>query len=205
MVGKITNWKLGIIGLYRGDYLAVFHIREMAKQLGTSHVALRPHLKSLEEERILDSHTKGRNREYSLNLSNISTKKYMVLAEEAAAIDYLEKVFFVKMLLKEMQDFRVEGTIALFGSQVKGYSTDASDFDLLHVGNLTEKQAKDIRSFGSIYRKRIDLKRISLRDFKDCLRKRDVLIWQVVSDHIILQGSSLWVDILWMYTHEIAS
>ncbi len=205
MVGKITNWKLGIIGLYRGNYLGSFHARDMAKQLGTSHATLLPHLKSLEVERILDSRVAGRNREYSLNLSNISMKNYMVMAEEAAALDYLGRVFFVKMLLKEMQDFRQEGMIALFGSRIKGYSTDASDFDLLHVGSLTEKQAERIKRFGSIYGKRIDMKRISLRDFKDCLRKRDVLIWQVVSDHIILQGSSLWTHILWTYTNEITS
>jgi predicted transcriptional regulator len=82
MVDKITNNVFKILTLYRTAYSSSFHVREMAKLIGTSHVALLPYLKNLEEQKILNSKNAGRNRQYCLNKENILTKYYLVTTEE---------------------------------------------------------------------------------------------------------------------------
>ena len=53
MVENINNIKLEIIGLFRGNYLNSFHVREMSKLIGKSHVGLLPHLKAFEKDKVL--------------------------------------------------------------------------------------------------------------------------------------------------------
>ncbi len=202
MVGKITNLKLRIVGLYRGNYLAKFHPRGMARLLKTSHATLLPHLRSLEKDRIFNSEPVGRHLEYTLNIPNPATKKYLMMAEEAAALNCLDTVPYIRMWLKDMAELKLEGIIILFGSRVKGYAHEESDFDILYVGNLPKKKAESIKTMARIFNQRIDLKRLSLKGFKEGLWERDVLTREVVADHIILQGSSKWTEILWMYVNE---
>ena len=61
MVEKAVNY-LKILTLYRTDYEENFHIRAMAKLLDTSHVTLLPHLKHLEQIKILQHKKVGRNK-----------------------------------------------------------------------------------------------------------------------------------------------
>ena len=70
MVESINNIKLEIISLFRSNYFNKFHIREMAKLIGKSHVSLLAHLKSFEKDKILLSKSVGRSRVYSLNMEN---------------------------------------------------------------------------------------------------------------------------------------
>ena len=93
MVEKLTNVMFEILSLYRTDYSATLHIRAMAKLIGTSHVALLPYLKRLEELKILNFERSGRNKQYTLNKDNVLTKYYLLVTEELVAIDYLENNF----------------------------------------------------------------------------------------------------------------
>ncbi|MBI1970447.1 hypothetical protein HYS47_01745, partial [Candidatus Woesearchaeota archaeon] len=102
MVEKTTNTKLGIISLFKSDYLAQFHVREMAQLIKKNHVTLLPHLKDLEKDRILIAKTVGKNKAYSLNFENIITKAYVTLSETVGAIVFFEQVFLIKKITKEI-------------------------------------------------------------------------------------------------------
>lgn len=203
MVEKITKWKIRVIGLYRHNYLATFYVREMAKKLKTSHSTLFPHLKDLEKDKILVPEIVGKNKVYSLNLDNISTKEQLVIAEKFETLKLIEKQFFIKKLYDDIIKLNLKGCVIIFGSHVKGYQTEVSDIDLFYFGDITDKQIDEIKRIGAIYNKNVNVKKSSFNNFEEGLRKRDPLIREIVEDHVILQNPDFFVNILWRYYNEI--
>ena len=203
MVGYITTRALGIIGLFRKDYLASLHVREMARLIGTSHVTLLPHLASLEKEGLLVSSERGRNRVFTLNLSNISAKYALMMAESVETLRLLEKIPLLKRMSEECSSLSSGASIILFGSYASGTFTERSDVDILAVGTLAEKDAKRLKHVGATYGKRIDLKASSLANFDEGLRKGDPLIREVVANHALIHDAGLFADALWRYCSDI--
>ena len=202
MVAKITNNIFKILSLYRIDYSSSFHVREMAKLIGTSHVALLPYLKNLEEQKILNSKNAGRNRQYFLNKENILTKYYLVITEELATIHYLENTFLIKRLTQHLSNIDIFSPLLLFGSHTKGYATEESDIDLFAIGKITENQSIHIEKFEATYGKKLNLKTASIENFNASLRSSDILIREVVANHIILCNPEPFVGLLWRYFVE---
>lgn len=199
MVEKITNYRFAILQLYRNSYDASFHVRAMAKLLGTSHVTLLPHLRRMEKSRILISRKVGKNKEYLLNPDNVITKDYLVIAEKLETIGYLEKNFLIKKISEQLLNLGLTGTVVLFGSYAKNYATEASDIDLLYLGKLSEGMLEEIKKFGKTYGKEINVKTATLKNFKEGLRTGDALIKEIVKSHIILQNPELFVSLLWRH------
>ncbi len=205
MVEKITKWKLKILSLYRNDYLNSFHAREMAKLLKTSHVTLLPHLRGLEKDRVLLAKTVGKNRTYSLNLANIAAKEHIILAEKAEVLDFMERVFIIKKFYSDIAGLNLPGCLAVFGSYAKGYFTKESDIDLFYLGDITENQALVVEKVAEPYNRRISLKKATIRNFEEGIRKRDPLIREIMKNHYILQNPDMFVNALWRYFNEIKS
>ncbi|MBU0461155.1 MAG: nucleotidyltransferase domain-containing protein [Nanoarchaeota archaeon] len=203
MEEKITDYKLKILGLYRTDYLAKYHIREMARLIGKSHVTLLPHLRSLEQNRILVSGLSGKNKAYSLNMDNALAKDYLALAETSESINYLEQTFLIKKIHSEMLKLDLQGSLILFGSYANRTYRDGSDIDLFYLGKLEEKQARDIKKIGKLYGKTINVKTASLENFERGSRAKDALITEVIKNHIILQQPGIFINALWRYFSEI--
>lgn len=91
MVSKTTNFKVEIINLFRTDYRSRYHVRYMAQLIGVSHVTLLPHLKELEDDKILISKMVGKNKEFSLNSENLLVKDFLVISEKNNLIKYFEQ------------------------------------------------------------------------------------------------------------------
>jgi len=197
MVEKITNNIFEIMSFYLIDYSASIHIRAMAKRIGTSHVALLPHLKRLEELKILNSEKAGRNKQYTLNKDNILTKHYLIATEELVTIGYLEKTFLIKKLAEHLNNIDTSNPLILFGSYAKGYATEESDIDLFSIGKLTEDQQNNIKNFESTFGKKINLKITSPENFNTGLRTGDILIKEVVANHIVISNPDPFVTMLW--------
>lgn len=188
-----------ILGLYRSDYTRRLHLRAMAKELGTGHGTLLPHLRRLEEDRILVGARAGKNKEYSLNPNNILARDYIALAERFEAIRCLAGNFTIKRLAEELSGLGLEGTVALFGSYAKDYATEASDIDLFYLGRLQEDKVEAIRKFGRIYGKEIDIKQSTVEHFRDGLIAGDAMVKEVVKGHIVLQNPDPFVNVLWRH------
>jgi predicted nucleotidyltransferase len=197
MVVKITNNIFGILSLYRTDYSASMHIRAMAKLMETSHVTLLPYLKYLEKLKILSSEKTGRNKQYTLNKDNILTKYYLITTEELETIDYLENNFLIKKLAEHINKMDVSSPLILFGSYAKRYADEESDIDLFSIGKLTENQQIHIKKFEAIYGKKINLKTATIEKFNVSLRSGDILIKEVVANHIITCNPDPFVSLLW--------
>ncbi len=202
MVEKTTNIKLDIINLFRSDYLAQFHVREMAKLTNKSHVTLLPHLKALEKDKILISKTIGKNKQYSLNFENIITKNYITLSETIATTSFLEQIFLIKKVTKEIFNLNLSGTIILFGSYSKKTFKDDSDIDLFYLGQITDKEIQNIKNIGKTYGKIINVKKSALENFELGLRKKDPLITEIIKNHVVLQNPEQFVNALWRFYNE---
>lgn len=202
MVEKTTNNKLIIINLFRSDYLAQFHVREMAKLTKKSHVTLLPHLKALEKDKILISKTVGKNKVYSLNFENIITKNYLTLSETVETTAFLEQIFLIKKITKEIFNLNLAGTIILFGSYAKRTFKEDSDIDLFYLGQITDKEIQNIKKVGKTYGKTINVKKSTLKNFELGLRKKEPLIIEIIKNHIILQNPEQFINALWRFYDE---
>jgi predicted nucleotidyltransferase len=201
MEEKITN-NFKILSLYRTEYSASLHIRAMAKLIGTSHVALLPYLKRLEEQKILYSKKVGKNKQYRLNKDNILTKHYLTITEELATINYLEKNFLIKKLAEHLNNLDTANPLILFGSYAKDYATQESDIDLFSIGKPAENQLSHIKKFEATFGKKINIKTATPENFNTGLRTGDLLIKEIIKNHVILRNPDPFVTILWRYHSE---
>ena len=201
MVNKITEKKLSILGLFRGDYQASFHVRQMAALLRVSHPTLLPHLHDLEKDSILRSSLAGRNKQYSLRLDNVAAREHILLAEKTAALDLLDRVPLLQRIRAEIADLALPGSFVLFGSYAKGTFTSASDIDILYIG--PEQDALDtLRKLGKTYGKRLSVQTTSLPDFEEWLRKRNPLFLEVLADHVLLENAEPFVNAVWRHYRD---
>jgi predicted nucleotidyltransferase len=202
MEGKITNCSFAILSLYRTNYTTTLHARAMAKKLSVSHVTLLPHLRQLEKAKIILFRKVGKNKEYLLNPNNSLTKHYLEIAEELVTINYLVKNFQIKKISDQMSSLDLTGSLLLFGSYTKGYSTEESDIDLFYLGRLEQDQRSEIKKRGKIYGKEINIKNSSIENFLNGLRTGNTLIREIVENHVILQNPDPFVNLLWRHYTE---
>jgi len=161
-----------------------------------------PHLKGLEKDKILISKNVGKNKVYSLNFDNILTKYYLITTDITTTTTFLDDVYLIKKITKEIFSIGLPGTVILFGSYAKKSFNSYSDIDLFYLGNLREKDVQEIKKIGEIYGKTINIKISSLKNFEKGIRKKDPLIIEIIKDYITLQNSELFVNMLWRHFNE---
>ena len=180
MVGKLTNFKVDIIDLYRANYQERFHIRYMAQLIGVSHVTLLPHLKELEDDKILIAKQVGRNKEFVLNSENILTKDMIIISEKNKLMDYVSKnnkfVQFYDLLSKE----NLLSTVVLF--------EDKGKHKLICVGNENLNETESLKKLLKECQLIIDVDFVSVETFSNK---------NISKDRILLNNSDLFVNILW--------
>jgi len=194
---NINQTTLKILGLYASDYRKSLHLREISRETNVDVKAVQLQLKRLEKINVLSSTVKGRNKEYYLNLGNVMTRYYSVLAETFVSLSYLGKNFLIKKVIGEIGN-NVEGSVILFGSFAKGQATKKSDIDLFIIGEK-EFDLNAIREAGNLVGREISIKSTNKEQFLKGLENGDPLIREVVSSHVILKGVDDFGDIMWRY------
>jgi predicted nucleotidyltransferase len=174
----------------------------MAKLLGTNHVTILPYLKQLERNKILRHENVGRSKQYLLNSVNILTKYYLTTSEEKFTIEFLEKNQLMRKLAEHINNLDTSNPLILFGSYANGTATDESDVDLFTIGTLTKTQHSHIMKFEATFGKKINVKTATNENFNTALRTGDILIKEVVRNHIILRNADPYVTMLWRYHAE---
>lgn len=202
MVENINNMKLDIIALFRDNYLAKLHIRQMARMLEKSHVSLLPYLKELEKERVLISKEIGKNKEYSLNLNNNQVREFLALAEKKKSLELLNQEIFIRKIYEEFLKLDLNGTLVLFGSCASKTHTKESDIDLMYLGDLNEIKARKIKEIGVIYQKKMHFMHVPFNRFRIQLSKHDFLTKEIVKNHVILCNHDLFINEVWRHYLE---
>jgi predicted nucleotidyltransferase len=194
---NINQTTLKMLGLYRSNYDASFHVRAVARETNIDVKAIQLQLKMLEKINVVSSTQKGRNKEYSLNLDNYLTKYYMILAETFASITYLSKNFEIKKLFSEIGD-KIGDSVMLFGSFAKGEMTQKSDIDLLVIGDK-KSNLDAVRETGRLIGREIGVKSTTEEKFLEGLMNGDPLIREVVASHVILKGIDTICNVMWRH------
>lgn len=194
---NINQTTLRILRLYTSDYKRSLHLREIARAAKVDVKAIQLQLKKLEKINVLSSILKGRNKEYSLNLSNSITKYYMILAETFASVNYLGRNFLIKKLVSETGN-QMDGTIVLFGSFAKGEETEESDIDIFVLTEKKLNRSAFIEA-GNLIGREISVKSTNKKRFLKGLDDGDPLIREVASKHIVLRGIDDFCNIMWRY------
>jgi len=203
MVDKTTDNKLRILSLYRSNYLAQYHTREMAKLTKKSHVTLLPHLNALEKDKVITAKMMGKNKVYTLNLDNALTKNYIIISELFESILYQEQVFIIKKITTEILKLNLADSVILFGSYAKKTFKENSDIDLFYLGELKETEITKIKALGKTYGKTLNLKTTTIQNFENGLRTKDALIIEIIKYHAILQNPDIFINAIWRYYYEI--
>ena len=194
---NINRTTLKILGLYRSNYAAVFHVREVARKIRIDVKAVQLQLRMLENVNVVSGKTNGRNKEYRLNFGNYLTKYHMLLAEAFASITFLSENFEVKKLISEI-DEPLYGCIVLFGSFAKGEMTQESDIDLLFI-NDRKPDTNAVVEAGRLIGREVNVKFTNVKRFSEGLTNGDPLIREVIANHIILKDIDTICNIMWLY------
>lgn len=202
MVEKINNMQIEIIGSYRGNYSEGIHLRKMGAIVGKSHTGLLPHLKSLEESKVIYVKSVGKNTIYYLNFKNAELKEYISMCEKAVLLELIGRELFVRKIYEEISLIGLDGTVILFGSFASGRKTKASDFDLLFFGRIKENDKKKIVEIGREYGREIHLNCMSYEQFRKALKNESHLVVEILKNHVVLYNSDLFANEIWRYFNE---
>jgi len=194
---NINQTTLKILGLYLDDYEKSLHLREISREAQIDVKAIQLQLQKLEKINVLSSIIRGRNKDYSLNLNNVTTKYYLIMAEIFASIIHLKKNFMIKKIVEEIEN-KIHDPLILFGSFAKGTYTKESDVDIFMIGDKKINTGLIIEATSMVGRK-ISVKSTSREQFLEGLRNNDPLIKEIVSNHIVLKGADQFSDIMWCY------
>jgi len=183
------NRELDIIALYNGDYKRQFYLREISKLAKIPLKTTQNLLISLENNNLLKSTIKGKNKYFKLNFENIQTKFFLLQSEIYKTILFLEKYPQLKTFLKSVI---TNAPIIVFGSFAKLTANKNSDLDLLVI---SEKEPKlSLHLIPNVHC--INLKEDS---FVKAIEGRETLIKEIEGNHIILNNHSFYVNLMWRY------
>ncbi len=201
--GAIAKIKeLRVLQPFLTDYRSSFHIRQLAKILKMNHRTVSLALESLEEKNIVLYKIEGRNKKYFLNLDNYLTKGYLTNTEFAKGMMFIAKEFIIKKMLSEFKpDIIKDAPIILFGSYVKDEKTKESDIDIVILGG-TKQLTEKLEEFWGRHNIEAHIQKISPKTFSEGLRNRDPLVTEIIKNHIVLNNTFAFVDILWRYYNE---
>ena len=195
---NINQTTLKIMSLYSNDYKKSLHIRQVAREIDIDVKACFLQLAKLEKNGILSSASNGRNKEYSLNLINYTTKQFLGMAEAFTAASFLLNNFVIKKLVTDLSG-RINGTVVLFGSYAAGKQVKESDIDLLVIKS-DRRSAISIEDESRLLGVEIDLKSTTEKEFLTGLEKSDRLLNEVVLNHVVLKGTDTFCDLMWEYS-----
>jgi predicted nucleotidyltransferase len=182
------NKELAILILYLGDYTKQFYLREISKLSKIPLKTTQNLISNLENNKILRSITRGKNKYFKLNLDNIYTKLYLLQAEIYKTKLFLDKYPLFKTFLKEV---RTNISLIVFGSFAKLKADRDSDLDVLIIPK--EKLPFYLLPY------KTHIIELTEDSFIKSLEKQETLIKEIKENHIILNNHSFYVNTLWNY------
>lgn len=180
---KITN----IMGLFTKNYDRRIYGRGVAKKLNMNQKTVSNILKRLEKENILKFSTEGKNKYYFLNKNNENIKEIIKIVEINRKIDFLNKYDKLKELFYKLES-KSKGILIIFGSYANFSANESSDLDVLVIEKIYE-----IEDLEKLYNVKINMIEIDKKKFD----KNDVLIKEIIKNHIILKGNEEFIELIW--------
>lgn len=163
--------------------------RELIKKVTISQKNIAITLDELEREAILTSTKKGNVKYYSLNKLNPIIKQYLLLFETEKTIEFLKKHPKISAIFERINSS--DSIIIVFGSYAKGTEKGDSDLDFFIIGEVNEQEIKKI---GMSFNMKISIKKGNKKDFIHLLKEKNLLINEILENHLILCGFEEFID-----------
>ncbi len=163
------------------------HGRELANTLRTSLTRVQTALSDLRKTSIVDYETRGRNHMYFIK-KNLISKAHVLNAEQYKLTKLLSKYSFLEPLCREITILYPRLMILLFGSYAKFIPKENSDIDL-YVYTSSRKIKEGIQRLHH----RLS---VHIGDFN----KDDLLMQEIMNDHVIIQGGEQYYEKLRLFT-----
>lgn len=183
------NKHLEIIGLYTTGYKNKFYLREISKLLKLPVKTIQDMLQALEKENILKSRIEGKNKYFTLNLTNAKTKLYLLHSEIYKTIKFLEAYPNFNVFLKELRF--PDTQVLVFGSFADFSATKDSDLDLLIVSDKPADLPYHLLPY------KVHEIKMSGKSFLESLHKNEPLVGEIIKKHVILNGNDYFVNLWW--------
>lgn len=135
----------------------------------------------------------GKSKTVQLNVQNVVTKNYLVIASQEERDEFLKK----HHLLKKISDELPEGNYAviLFGSYAKGTQTQKSDIDIIVINKTGEKSLSFSR-YETLFKITINPLYFTPKEVSTMLKQSEENVMkQALRNHIILYNPELFWNI----------
>jgi uncharacterized protein len=183
----LNNKALEILENFLGDYNKSIYGRDIAKKLKMNQKTVSNTLNKLEKEHILKFSIEGKNKYYYLNNLNIAIKEIIKLIEINRKIRFIDRYKKFRDLFSKLES-KTEGIVIIFGSYANFSASEKSDLDVLIIGNH-----KEIKDLEQLYNIKINIVKIN----KEKFNKGDILIGEVIKNHVILKGIEEFIELIW--------
>ncbi|MBU0461509.1 MAG: nucleotidyltransferase domain-containing protein [Nanoarchaeota archaeon] len=176
-----------MMGHFMRDISAGYYASQIAHALRINQKTVSNYLNSLEKQHLLKSRSEGKNKVFFFNRDEpLLTKSFLIQIESEKTTAFFQTHFNIMSIME-----RIPGDcVIIFGSYAKGLEKKDSDLDLLIVGKTDDKAIKDLEK---IYHIEINVHRVDERGFISAMKNREILINEVVKDHIIIRGLDLFI------------
>ena len=183
------NKEFLILGLYLGDYLKKFYLREISRLSGLPLKTTSNVLETLENLRVLKSETSGKNKYFYLNLENIETKSLLMQAEIQKTMDFMKKYPIFQSFVKELKS--ISSPIIIFGSFARFSADRNSDADMLVVSDKKTELPSHLLPH------KIHEINITEDNFIKAFKEGETIIEKIKENHIILNNHSFFLNLMW--------
>jgi predicted nucleotidyltransferase len=148
------------------------HVRGLSYKLNINHMTITRKIKELEQMNVLDFNYEGKNKVYFIK-DSIEAKEKLMMMEHFKLITLIKNNPKLKKIINEIKKLELEFAI-VFGSYAKGNNKTDSDIDL-YIDN------KKFKNELSLLDSRLSIK---TGEFD----KNNLLIKEIIKDHIIIKG-----------------
>ncbi len=157
------------------------HTRAIAEQLSSNHATVLRRLRVLTEDNIVDSRMEGKNKVYTLKRT-LEGRNAVMIAEIYKQSSVVSMYPVLRGIFQFVQEMPEIPLAILYGSYAKGLATKDSDIDIYI--ETTDSQKK----------KQLELRHSSASVKIGPFDTRDLLVREMMKDHIIIKGVEVYFD-----------
>jgi len=157
------------------------HGRELAKELKTSLTRVQSIFNELRQINVLDYEIEGKNHVYFIK-KNLIAKSFILNAENYKFIKLLKKYISLEPIFKDIIEKCPDKMIILFGSYAKFIPKNDSDIDI-YVETTDKNLKENIQIINNLLG-------VKIGEFNP----NDLLIKEIIKNHIIIQGGETFYE-----------
>ncbi|MFH1240188.1 MAG: nucleotidyltransferase domain-containing protein [Candidatus Diapherotrites archaeon] len=177
-----VTWKL--LSYFLTEPWKESYVKELAKNMKISSGSVSVLCKKLCSENLLKKEIRGNLLLYKLNKNNPIMKEL----QKAYLLNRLTKAKFTQKFFDTDESII---SLAIYGSYVSGDVDDKSDLDVLIITQSNANFSEAVRKIAKEIKIDVNINKFTLLQWKKLSGKNDPFYKEVISNHILLKGSSL--------------